>query len=179
MTPRERNLLILLVAMAFIAVNFLGYKMWYEPKMAQMQASMEAAEVKAEANEGMGNILKAVQADKDWLDRTEPKPSSVGKMKTKIQQLAENEAVRAGLTVKKKGFGSDVVGPTLFYHRARYDIEVNGTEAAIYRWLDRLHNPNDFRVVTFVRMNPQRDDATRADCQIYLDQWFVPEGGQS
>ena len=179
MTPRERNLLILLVAMAFLAVNLLGYKMWYEPKMAQMQASMEAAEVKADANEGMGNILEAVKADKDWLERTEPQPSSVGLMKTKIQQLAENEAVRFGLTVKKKGFGSDIVDPSLYYHRARYDIEVNGSEASIYRWLDRLHNPNDFRVVTFVRMNPQRDDATRADCQIYLDQWFVPEGGQS
>ena len=165
--------------MAFLAVNFLGYRMWYEPKMTQMQAAMEAAEVKAESNAGMENVLNAVQADKDWLDKTEPAPTTVGKMKTKIQQLAENEAVRAGLTVKKKGFGADVVDPSLFYHRARYDIEVNGTEAAIYRWLDRLHNPNDFRVVTFVRMNPQRDDATRADCQIYLDQWFVPEGGRS
>ncbi|MGJ8724359.1 MAG: hypothetical protein ACSHYB_07370 [Roseibacillus sp.] len=179
MTSRERNLLILLVVMAFVAVNFLGYKMWYAPKMAEMQAAMEGAERKAEANEGMGNILDAVSADKDWLNRFEPQPSSVGKMKTSIQQLAENEAVRAGLTVKKKGFGSDVVDPTLNYHRARYDIEVNGTESSIYRWLDRLHNPNEFRVVTFVRMNPQRDDATRADCQIYLDQWFVPEGGQS
>ena len=165
--------------MAFLAVNVLGYKMWYEPKMAQMQSSMEAAEIRAESNEGMGNILDAVRADKEWLDRTEPEPSSGADMRIKIQQLAENEAVRAGLTVKKKRFGSNIVDPSLYYHRARYDIEVNGTEASIYRWLDRLHNPNDFRIVTFVRMNPQRDDATRADCQIYLDQWFVPEGGQS
>ena len=179
MTARERNLLILLVAMAFLAVNLLGYKMWYEPKMTQMQAAMEAAEVKAEANEGMGNILEAVSADKDWLERFEPTPNTAGKVQTKIQQLAENEAVRAGLTIKKKGFGPVISDPGLYYHRARYDIEVNGTEASIYRWLDRLHNPNEFRVVTFVRMNPQRDDLSRADCQIYLDQWFVAEGGQS
>jgi hypothetical protein len=179
MTSRERNLLILLVAMAFLAVNFLGYRMWYAPKMAAMQSAMENAERKATSNESMGNLLEAVQADQDWLNRFEPKPSSVGKMKTRIQQLAENEAARAGLTIKKKVFGNDIVDPSLNYHRARYDIEVNGTEASIYRWLDRLHNPNEFRVVTFVRLNPQRDDAKRADCQIYLDQWFVPEGGQS
>lgn len=179
MTPRERNLLIMLVAMAFLAVNFLVYRMWYAPKMATMQTAMENAEQKAESNEGMGNAFDAFAADSDWLNRFEPKPTSVGKMQTRIQQLAESEAVRAGLTIKKKGFGAEIVDPSLNYHRARYDIEVNGSEASVYRWLDRLHNPNEFRVVTFVRMNPQRDDATRADCQIYLDQWFVPEGGQS
>lgn len=179
MTARERNLLLLLVAMAFLAVNFLGYRLWYQPKMAAMQTAMENAERKAESNESMGSVREALSADMDWLNRFEPKPSTVGKMKTRIQQLAENEAVRAGLTIKRKDFGGDVVDPSLYYHRARYDIEVNGTEASVYRWLDRLHNPNEFRVVTFVRLNPQRDDATRADCQVYLDQWFVPEGGQS
>lgn len=178
MTSRERNLLLLLVAMAFLVVNFLGYRMWYAPKMAATQSAMESAERKAEANEGMGNILDAISADRDWLERFEPKPTSLSKMKTRIQQLAENEAVRAGLTVKKKGFGDDIVDPSLSYHRARYEIEVNGTESSIYRWLDRLHNPNEFRAVTFVRTNPQRDDFTRADCQIYIDQWYIPEGGQ-
>ena len=176
MTPRERNLLFLLVGMAFLAVNFLGYRMWYAPKMAETQAAMESAEQKAEANEGMGSILEALSADRDWLERYEPKPTSLGKMKTRIQQLAENEAVRAGLTIKKKGFGDDIVDPNLKYYRARYEIEVNGTETSVYRWLDRLHNPNEFRAVTFVRTRPQRDDPTRADCQIYLDQWYVPEG---
>lgn len=179
MTSRERNLLILLVTMAFLAVNFLGYRMWYAPRMATLQASMETAERQAESNEGMGNVLEAVSADQDWLNRFEPDPASSGKMKTRIQQLAESQATRAGLTIKKKGFGPDIVDPSLKYHRARYDIEVNGTESSIFRWLDQLHNPNEFRVVTFVRLNPQRDDAKRADCQIYLDQWFVPEGGQS
>ncbi|MBK1833901.1 hypothetical protein [Roseibacillus ishigakijimensis] len=178
MTSRERNLLILLVAMAFLAVNFLAYNMWYAPKMAEMEAAMEAAERKAETNESMGGIRDALSADMEWLARYEPKPTTAGQMQTRIQQLAENEAVRKGLTIKDKGFGANVVDPSLHYHRARYDIEVNGTEAAIYSWIDRLHNPNEFRVVTFIKLEPQRDDATRADCQIFLDQWFVPEGGQ-
>ncbi len=179
MTDRERNLLTLLVAMAFVAVNFLGYRLWYAPKMSALQAEQENAERQAESNESMGNVFSAVSDDMDWLNRFEPVPTSLGKMKTRIQQLSENEAVRAGLTIKNKGFGDDVVDPGLNYHRARYDIEVNGSESSIYRWLDRLHNPNEFRVVTFVKLEPQRDDATRADCKIFLDQWFVPEGGQS
>ncbi len=176
MSDRERNLLILLVTMAFVAVNFLGYKLWYAPKMAALLSTKNSAETKAEANEGMGNVLGIRQKDLDWLERFEPKPSSLGKMKTRIQQLAESEAVRASLTVEgRPKFGSDIVDPNLNYHRARYQITVNGPEASIYRWMDRLHNPNEFRVITYLRIKPQRDDATRADCEIYLDQWFVPE----
>lgn len=180
MSTRERNLLILLVAMAFVAVNFLGYKMWYAPKMAKLKAAQETAESQAKLNEGMGGVLEMRQADLDFLNRFEPKPTTLGKMKTRIQQLAENEARRKTLTiVGRPKYGPDLVDSSLYYHRARYEMKVNGTETAIYQWLDRLHNPNEFRVVTYMRLEPQRDDLKRAVCEIYLDQWFVPEGGQS
>jgi len=29
--------------------------------------------------------------------------------------------------------------------------------------------------VTFMRMNPQKDDDTKIDCQIIVEQWFTPE----
>ena len=178
MSPRERNLLILLVTMAFVAVNFLAYQMWYAPKMAEMKGAQETAEQKAKANEGISNIRGAFEKEIAWLDRFEPKPTSLGKMQTRIQQLSENEARSKGLTIKTNRFRDDVEGEGLDYHRARYEIEVNGTETQIYGWLDRLHNPNEFRVVTFIRLKPQRDDLTKADCQIYLDQYFVPESNQ-
>lgn len=179
MSSRERNLLILLVAMAFIAANFLGYKTWYEPKMTALNSAKDAAERTAAFNEAEASSLDLIASDRDWLTKNEPKPSSAGKMATSIQQLSENEAVRSGLTVKRKEFGDEVVDPNLNYHRVRFQIEVNGTESSIYRWLDRIHVPNQFRAVTFVRLSPQRDDPTRADCEVYLDQWFVPEGGES
>ncbi len=175
MTERERNLLLLLVVMAFLAANFLGYKVWYEPKMVELNSALTKANTKVEANEGKSSLFDLISQDKDWLDRFEPKPSTVGKMKTRIQQLAENEAARAGLVIKTKDFGDDVETPSLNYHRVRYQIQVNGIESSIYRWLDRLHSPNEFRAITFVRLKPQRDDATRADCEVFLDQWFVPE----
>lgn len=179
MSTRERNLLILLVSMAFIGVNFVAYNMWYQPKMKAMQNARKAAESQVKFNEFEASLGSDVEAERAWLERFEPEPSSIGRMKTKIQQLAENEAIRAGLQVKRKDFGTDVIDPSLTYHRARFQIEVNGIESSIYRWLDRLHNPNEFRAVTYVRLNPQRDDNTRADAEVYLDQWFVPESTES
>jgi hypothetical protein len=143
-----------------------------------MEQEMETAEREASFNEVEAASLDQIADDQAWLVNNEPEPTTVGTMQTRIQQLAENEALRAGLTVKRKSFGDEVVDPSLNYHRARFQIEVNGREEAIYRWLDRLHRPSEFRAVTYVRLSPQRNDATKADCEIYLDQWFVPRGGQ-
>lgn len=177
MSSRERNLLILLIAMAFIVANFLAYSAWYQPKMEALETAKEGAERKADFNEAEAGSLDLIQQDREWLERFEPQPTSAGKAATRIQQLAESEAVRSGLTIKRKDFGDQILDPALTYHRVRYQIEVSGAESSVYRWLDRLHSPNEFRAVTYVRLNPQRDDATRAECEVYIDQWFLPEGG--
>lgn len=178
MTPRERNLLFLLVAMAFVAVNFLGYRVWYQPNLEAIETATRAANREVEFNEIEIQSLDFIASDQAWLAENEPESASLGRMKTSIQQLAQNEALREGLSEKRVSFGDDVIDSSLNYHRSRFRIEVNGREDAIYRWLDRLHEPKDFRAVTFVRLSPQASDATRADAEVFLDQWFVPEGDQ-
>lgn len=178
MSPRETKLLVTLVMMAFVAVNFLGYRMWYQPRLAEMEAATKAAERETLFNKVEVESLESKASDQAWLEKNEPKAASLGRMQTTIQQLAQNEALRAGLTEKRASFGDNVVDPALNYHRSRFRIEVNGEESAIYRWVDKLHNPSEFRAVTYVRLSPQNTDATKADAEVYLDQWFVPEGEQ-
>lgn len=178
MSPREKNLLFALVAMAFVAVNFMGYRVWYQPRLEAMETAARAAQRETDFNNVEVQSLEFITSDQAWLATHEPEPASIGRMKTTIQQLAQNEALRAGLTEKRVSFGDDVIDPGLNYHRSRFRIEVSGDEAAIYRWLDKLHNPSEFRAVTFVRLSPQATDATRADAEVYLDQWFVPESNQ-
>ncbi|MDP0490461.1 MAG: hypothetical protein Q7Q71_05380 [Verrucomicrobiota bacterium JB023] len=175
MSSRERNLLIILAAMAFLAVNLLGYKVWYEPQMQKMERTQRSLSLQVEQNEIAAADAEFLQDQRDWLARNEPEPTTVGSAQTQIQQLAENEARRRGLTIKRKDFGSTMVEPGYNYHRARYQIEVNGVESSIFQWIDRLHNPAEFRAVTYVRLNANRDDGTKADAEIYIDQWFVPE----
>ena len=179
MTPRERNLLIIMVVIAFTAVNFLAYRVWYQPRMEKLENATATAQREIKINETEMASMESVQTDKDWLTRFEPKPMTTGKAQTRIQQLADNEAARRDLTRKDNTFGAEVVDPILNYHRVRYEMKVNGPEEKIYGWIDKIHNPNEFRIVSFVRLSPQRDDATRADCEIYIDQWFVPEGDPS
>ncbi|NIP92225.1 MAG: hypothetical protein GWO24_01620 [Akkermansiaceae bacterium] len=77
--------------------------------------------------------------------------------------------------MKRRKIQPAIEDPGLNYHRARVELEVSGREQVLYQWLDRLHSPADFRAVTFMRLNPKRDDDTQVDCQVMIEQWFVPE----
>jgi hypothetical protein len=77
--------------------------------------------------------------------------------------------------VKRRKIQPAIEHPSLAYHRARVEMEVSGSEKALYSWLDRLHSPVDFRAVTMIRLYPKRDDDTLVDCQVTVEQWFVPE----
>jgi hypothetical protein len=55
------------------------------------------------------------------------------------------------------------------------EIQVTGMESGLYRWLDRLHSPNELRAITYMQVKPLKSDDTQIDCQIVVEQWFVPE----
>ena len=94
---------------------------------------------------------------------------------TGLQSLAEREAQRNQLTINSQRLQPSIEDPALHYHRARLELKVSGMEAGLYRWLSRLHVPEEFRAVTFMQLNPQRDDDTKIDCTVVVEQWFVPD----
>jgi len=67
---------------------------------------------------------------------------------------------------------TDKTGP--HYHRVKYEIPVSGTEQALYAWLDRMQTPGEFRAVTFLRLSPNREDDTKIDATVIVEQWYVP-----
>ena len=56
----------------------------------------------------------------------------------------------------------------------KYEIPVSGSEQSLYSWLDRLQVPTEFRAVTFLRVSPNREDDTKADATVIVEQWYVP-----
>lgn len=177
MSDREKRLSILLAVVGFLILNGVGFNMFYQPRMQAARGKLNKAQLELEMRKSLIDTKDAFLTEIDWLDKYEPAPASAQETQTKLQQLAEREAQRNGLTVKRQKLQPSIVNQGLIYHRARIEIEVNGLEPALYRWLDRLHSPNDFRAITFMRLNPQKGDDTRIDCQVVVEQWFVPEEG--
>lgn len=176
MSDREKILLYVLIGAVFLIGNAMAFKMFYQPKMLAAQSALSAAEGKKIERLGAIDTADIFEKEMEWLGRYEPKQAATFQQtQTKLQQLVEREAQRNKLEIKKQDLQDSLVDPGLVYHRARMTVQVNGMESGLYRWLDRLHSPNEFRAVTHLRLRPQKGDDTRIDCFIVVEQWFVPE----
>ena len=178
MSAREKRLLFFLLVVGFLVLNAAALKMFFLPKL-QAARSQEKS-LKEDYEEGLKDLEKqGDQAEeREWLAKYEPQPIPSQKAESQLEELANREAQRRGLTVKRRKIQPAVVDEGLSYHRARVELEVSGREQVLYQWIDRLNSPADFRAITQMRLNPKRDDDTEVDCLVLIEQWFVPEQAQ-
>jgi hypothetical protein len=173
MSPREKRLLIFFGSAGFIVLNFLGFNFFnstrlsVEAKRAEARRALDTAETYRSMSGDVGDQM-------DWLDEHEPEPAAYQDVQTDLQQFVEREASSAGLLIKsQKPLPIDTTSG-VHYHRAKVQLNVTGTEEALYRWFDRVNVPEAFRSATYIRLKPDTADDTRIDCIVTVEQWFVP-----
>lgn len=180
MNEREKKLLVLLGAAAFVIVNIFGYTV-YQKKMKQMQAVLHNGG--KEIREKTDALVKADEnlENRDWWMENQPAEGTHGRAGAELATYAERSATRYGLQIKRRPSPQreNLAEPGI-YRSAKVKVSVNGRDAEIYRWLTDLQDPGKFRSITRLVITPQRDDATRMDCELEVTQWFAPqpEGGE-
>jgi hypothetical protein len=177
MNEREKKLVILLGATAFVIVNlalyFKVYSPWKEKAHKQILNSQTVVE--------KANLCLGAQDQFDdeirWLDKYRPKTAARQDVEAALQRFAQTEAMRNGLTIKPRGqrILPAIVDPGLRYGRARVEQNVSGRDDAVYRWLYRLQTPGEFRAITDLRLVPNRENDTLLDCKVVVEEWFVPQ----
>ena len=175
MSDREKNLLYALLTVLFLLGNGMAYKMVYEPRMKAAEEKLNTANV--DFTTGAKNEVSRADSKEeiDWLARYEPKASTVEQTRPILEQLAKSIAQQQKLEILKTDLLPPVVHSSLFYHRVKIRMRVTGMEAGLYSWLDRLHSPNEFRAVTYMKVGPLKDHHEQVDCQVVVEQWFIPE----
>ncbi len=174
MSDREQKLLIFFAIAGFAILNFLAFnyaktkRADVDQQRAQAEQQLEIAEIAAENRENVAD-------DVEWLAQHEPEPQANQDVQTSLQGLVERDARSVGLTIKtQKPMPTDVTEGN-FYHRAKFQFAVTGTEEALYRWFDKLNVPEQFRVASEIRLSPNQQDDTKIDCTATIEQWFVPK----
>ena len=176
MNDREKKLLVLVGIIVFLILNLAAWSLVYSPRKKVAEAKEKEYVDKIAVAQVQEVELVEIQPQVEWLERNEQKLiKSWQKALADLESLANREAQRRGLTVKqvKPMNAADFEGLDL--HRARVEIEVSGREQVLFQWLDRLNSPSDLRAVTSLIISPKKDDDTQVDCQVRLEQWFVPE----
>ncbi|MEY4243921.1 MAG: hypothetical protein RLZZ245_1506 [Verrucomicrobiota bacterium] len=173
MSAREQKLLLVFSLAGFAIINFLLFDFATTKRVKVDAQRSNAAQQLATAEAYRASSAEVID-EMDWLAEHEPEPTANQDAQTGLQQLAEREAKSTGLTIKtQKPLPTDATEGR-HYHRAKLQITVTGTEEQLYRWLDRLNDPEKFRSATQLRISPNTQDDTKIDCAATIEQWFIP-----
>ncbi len=176
MNARERNLLIVLGLTLFGVLNFVGYNAlttWKARVAKEAEQHRQTLEIARFAREQ----ADAVQGEIDWLEKNKPEPKEAELVPSELQTFVTGRANSTGLTVAKQDILDNMTEGT-YFERARFRINVTGREDALYRWLVELQSPKDFRAVTALRLSPNREDDTKIDAVVQVEQWFQPKASE-
>jgi len=173
MSDREKKLLYFLLGALFLIGNFVAFNHFYSPKIAETSKRKAAAE--SEYFQQSTILERKTEWKKPiaWLLNAEGAPTDSPTAASKLQAFIKRSADRRGLVTKKETILGAVEGN--HYHRVRVRYKVNGMEQQIQQWLLEIHRPNQLQVITKFDLQPQKNDITRADCEVEVERWFLPE----
>jgi hypothetical protein len=175
MSDREKKLVLLFSLAIFVLLNFFAIS-WYRGYRLGVTRALGNAKQSVVDARIMDDDRAINQEEMDWLADHYPEPKAGQTVQTELEQFASNQATANTLEIKRrKILPSDETG---YFHRAKVEFNVNGSEAALYRWLDRLQMPDQFRAITFMRLSPDAKDDTKIDCTVTAEQWYRPATGE-
>ncbi|TAG08622.1 MAG: hypothetical protein EAZ42_09910 [Verrucomicrobia bacterium] len=173
MTSREKTILKLMAAAGFVVLNFVGFH-FYQIETRKIKSNLDLARQNVEKAEVIKASREQISDEMEWLAAHEPSPMADQEVQTQLQRFAENEARSVGLTIKAQKPLTTDTAEGLIYHRVKFEFDVTGTEEALYRWLDRVNEPQQFRIASQILLSPNEQDDTKINCRATIEQWFVP-----
>ena len=172
MSDREKKMVILFGLAAFVLVNFFGIS-WFQGQKLKVQRDLAKAKSEVVSAEAAAGNFETVYEEMKWLNDKMPSPKAGQLVGTELETYATNQANTNHLTIVKRDLKpNDETGK--FFHRAKVQYKVSGTEDSLYRWLDRLQMPDQFKAVTFLRLAPDTKDDTLIEATVDVEQWYVP-----
>jgi len=174
MNEREKKLIMILFGAAFIIANFFGYSTYsqaMQKKEVQLKTGTDELKMKRlqleEANEHLDEV--------DWLAENMPTEGTHASVRAELVTFTEQSATKQRLVIKKRpsALREDQEEQGEF-RSAVVRVQVNARDPELYRWLVELQDPQKGRAITRLRITPQRDDASRIDCELEVTQWFTP-----
>ncbi len=82
------------------------------------------------------------------------------------------KAQAAGVSVVTKQFQEQV--KTEFFQQAGVTLTVKGDLSNVFRWIYSVLSPGDFRVVPYLKITPDKDDAAKVVCAVQFWRWYQP-----
>ncbi|MGB0291220.1 MAG: hypothetical protein ACPGIA_01435 [Luteolibacter sp.] len=173
MSPREKKLLTLFATAGFVVINLVGLSAYKKKAVSIADRKVEAMRVLQELDMFQASSEERLD-EMDWLRNHLPDPAEYENVQTALQAFCEAEASRFNLALTEIPLRNRQEQTGGHFQRVRMNYKLTGLEQDLYRWLDRINMPNQFRASTRLILSPNKEDDTRIDCQATVEQWFIP-----
>lgn len=174
MNEREKNLIFILVGAGFIVANLFGFTTYrgaLDKKKAEFKKGESELKVKRRQLEESYERIDEIE----WLAENRPVDGTHASIRAELVTFTEQSARKHRVDIKRRPSplraDPEESGP---FRSAVVKVMVNCRDAELYRWLCDLQDPRKSRSITRLRITPQRDDATRIDCELEVTRWFSP-----
>lgn len=180
MKASERRLLVVLGVLAAICGGAI-----LSQRLLQKQHAVERREQSLELRKMEAEALMA-EADKwkqrlDWLQTTQPSMTSENQASEDLLEALVSAASTESLTVQKKQLHEPVT--SAFYREVGVTLTVTGPLPSVFRWMHGLLAPQNFRVVSGLKITPDTAEPSNVVAIVRISQLHAPvvagAGGQS
>lgn len=171
MNTRERNLLLLILAMVGIFAHVWGAKL-YLSKKDEKEQKITNLEIQVNSYRNSAATAEEIKGEMEWLEKHQPVSTTYEKAQSTLEQFLTNSS-------SSLGFKAD--NPKLIriedeggkFRRVKIQISATAQEEQLYRWLVEIHQPTLFRAVTQIRMKPTSKDDGTIRCTLTAEKWLI------
>ncbi|YCM44987.1 hypothetical protein V2O64_03005 [Verrucomicrobiaceae bacterium 227] len=174
MTPREKNLLIVLGIALFIILNFVAFSMYYQPAVDKARIAKTVADAEYRKNQLALSEKDSLEAERRWLEGTGEVVTTPQLAQSQLQSLLRQQADKRQLDTRDEQILQFI--PGVHYDRVRVLYKCTGMETNIQQWLLSIHQPKQRQVVTKLELKPQSNDLTRVECTVEVEKWIITSG---
>lgn len=176
-SDRERKMAVMIIAILVVFVHVYGSKKLVD-SFDKKKVELRVLEQRAQAIVSGSSIEGSIKEEKQWLQGHEPQPQTYEDVQTELQSFLMSAGERAGLSpfsqqlIPNKNLEEDLVS---HYNRVRIQISAQGDQEKIFQWLVSIHQPDQFRAITYLKIEANQKVEGEVICHIIAEQWLVPK----
>lgn len=158
MKPSERRLIAILCVLAAISGGAIMSQMLLrkQSSLGRRQQTLELKRIEAEAMLSEAALWKARL---DWLKANQPSMSSENQASQELLDEVLAAAAKQKLTVQKKQLHEAT--QTSFFREVGVTLTLSGDLPDVFRWLHGLLAPESFRMVSYLKILPDAQEASK------------------
>ncbi len=178
LTPREKNLLLLCVAVLVLMAGMIAAKQFLDRRKVALEKIVVLQRQKAE-NDGWVKESPFWDKRRAWLAEKMPVTESLGRAQGQLLEDIQNEALEWGITAEQPTL-PPLTSKDPSYREVTVSVRLRGDQATVLNWLATLQSPEKFQAVRELQIEIDaraREKTPQVICNLTLARWFKPETG--